>query len=99
MTHMGPRDDDELTFPPPPEYNGKDLDRRCHLSPCPELAGLMESTGLTVLGNRWLGKTEFNPRQTALYDRVGIPITRTFESLIGPSFGKTLLTVAQRTDR
>lgn len=78
----------------------------------PGLARLMEDAGLTVLENRyfdvlgvlpwlvmnrWLGKTEFNPSQIALYDRIGIPITRTVESLIRPPFGKNLLLVAQRT--
>ncbi len=77
----------------------------------PGLARLAEKAGLTVLENRyfdvlgvlpwlvmnrWLGKTQFNPRQIALYDRVGIPVTRAFESLIRPPFGKNLLLVAQR---
>ncbi|WP_161625014.1 class I SAM-dependent methyltransferase [Paramagnetospirillum caucaseum] len=77
----------------------------------PGLAELMEKAGMTVLENRyfdllgvlpwlvmnrWLGKIEFNPKQIALYDRIGIPITRTIETLIRPPFGKNLLLVAQR---
>lgn len=52
--------------------------------------------GPWLVMNRWLGKTDFNPRQVALYDAVGVPLTRGLESLIAPPFGKNLLLVAER---
>lgn len=46
--------------------------------------------------NKWMGQTEFKPRMISLYDRVGIPLTRTVERLIRFPFGKNVLLVARR---
>ena len=44
--------------------------------------------------NTWLGKTELNPGMVGLYDRIGVPATRAFESIVTPPIGKNLIAVA-----
>lgn len=43
-----------------------------------------------------MGNTTFNPRQVRLYDAVGVPLTRAFESVVRPWIGKNLLAIAER---
>jgi len=46
--------------------------------------------------NRWAGATRFSPAAARLYDRIGVPLTRTAERLITPPAGKNLILVATR---
>ena len=39
-------------------------------------------------------KTDFNPFAVKLYDSIGVPITKFFESIISPPIGKNLIAVA-----
>jgi SAM-dependent methyltransferase len=48
--------------------------------------------------NRWAGAQRFNPTAARLYDRIGVPLTRTIERLVPLPLGKNLLLVASRTD-
>lgn len=46
--------------------------------------------------NRLAGATDFNPAAARLYDAIGVPVTRAFESVIAPPFGKNLLLIATK---
>lgn len=46
--------------------------------------------------NTWLGKTNLKPGLAGLYDRVGVPLTRTLESVVRPPFGKNVVMVARK---
>ena len=41
------------------------------------------------------GKTDFDPFAVKLYDSIGVPITKFFESIISPPIGKNLIAVAK----
>lgn len=63
----------------------------------------MQSKYMDILGfpawgliNTIMGSTNLNPALTSLYDRVFIPVTRTFEAVVPPPFGKSLLIVGQK---
>jgi len=47
------------------------------------------------LVNTIAGKTRFDPRLARLYDRIGVPITRSCEQVVTPPLGKNLLLVAR----
>jgi SAM-dependent methyltransferase len=47
------------------------------------------------LVNTIAGKTSFDPRLSQLYDRIGVPITRSLERVVAPPLGKNLLLVAR----
>ncbi|MBF0308045.1 MAG: class I SAM-dependent methyltransferase [Magnetococcales bacterium] len=49
------------------------------------------------LVNTLAGSTRFDPRATRLYDRVGVPLTRSLEGLVSPPLGKNLLACLTRT--
>ena len=76
-----------------------------------DLASLVEGAGFQVhlihyfdiLGVLpwWLvytltGKTKLDPKMSALYDFIGVPVTRGFDKLVTPPFGKNLILVAQK---
>lgn len=78
---------------------------------CEDLSALLRRAGFKVIDIRYmdvlgilpwwlvmtlLGNTTFNPRQVRLYDTVGVPLTRAFESLFKPRIGKNILAVAER---
>lgn len=43
------------------------------------------------------GKKRFDPGLSKLYDRLGVPVTRTVETIVPPPKGKNLLLVAQQS--
>jgi len=49
-----------------------------------------------LIFNKWMGKTEFDPKMVGLYDRFGIPVTRCIEKLTGSPIGKNVLLVARK---
>lgn len=79
----------------------------------PILDGRLQDAGMNVVQSRymdllgiapwWLvntvgGKTSFDPGAVKLYDSVGIPVTRIFETLITPPVGKNILCVARKSE-
>lgn len=46
--------------------------------------------------NTLMGSVRFNPTLVGLYDRIGVPLTRAFEAVISPPFGKNLVVIARK---
>ncbi len=46
--------------------------------------------------NKWLKKTEFDEGMVKLYDTIGIPTTRFFESILRSPIGKNVLLIAKK---
>ena len=46
--------------------------------------------------NTICGSTTFDPKLARLYDRIGVPLSQTLESILPPPMGKNLVLVAQR---
>jgi predicted SAM-dependent methyltransferase len=82
--------------------------RRYHLK---NLKEITETAGFEILKLGyfdWLGASawwlvnvilqskKINPKSAKLYDRIGVPVTRTIERIISPPFGKNLIMVAKK---
>jgi SAM-dependent methyltransferase len=51
-----------------------------------------------LLFNKWMRKTEFDPRMVGIYDRFGIPLTRAGERLLGSPLGKNVMVIGRKPD-
>ncbi len=49
-----------------------------------------------LIVNTWLGQTRINPRLAALYDAVGVPLTRGLERIVAPPAGKNVIAIARK---
>ncbi len=82
--------------------------RRYHLK---DLKRITENAGFDVIKIRyfdWLGATAWwfinvvlrsnniDANSAKLYDRIGVPVTRTIERIIPPPFGKNLIMIARK---
>ncbi len=58
----------------------------------------MDLLGVAAWGliNRLLGSTSLDPRMARLYDRICVPITQSFESIVKIPIGKSLLVVGRK---
>jgi SAM-dependent methyltransferase len=57
-----------------------------------DFAGVLPWFIINTIGK----KTGFNPQMVETYDRIVIPITKFFENLIRPPFGKNIIVVAEK---
>jgi SAM-dependent methyltransferase len=78
----------------------------------PALRSVLEDSGFEIVESRYfdilgiapwyilntlMGSTGFNPSLVTLYDRVGVPVTRTFERIVNPPVGKNLVMIGRKS--
>ena len=76
-----------------------------------ELGQMVSDTGFEIISNKycdvlgalpWLvlnrffGSTELNPALARIYDFIGVPMTRAFELMVPPPFGKNIVLIARQ---